>query len=150
MTNQDANPNPSTPPSPPQYKDWREQRQAEREARHAARMERRGSYHSGWFIGLLLIVLGVIFLLQNLGIPFLRNWWALLILIPAFWSFTGAWDQYQAAQRVTRGVAWSILGGAILTVMALIFLFNIGLGVFWPVVLIAFGLGMVLVGFVPR
>ncbi len=150
MTDQNANPNPSTPPpaSPPQ--DWRELRRAERMAQRQARLQRHPYMHSGWIGGAMLVLLGVIFLLQNLGLPVLRNWWALFILLPAFWCFVAARDRYQDAQLINRGVAWSFICGVLLTGLALVFLLDIALGAFWPVVLILFGLGLILVGFFPR
>lgn len=150
MTNQDASPNLSTPPSEPEGPNWREQGHAERMAARAARIQGHRSLHSGWIGGAILILLGVIFLLQNLGYPILRNWWALFILIPAYWCLVAAWDRYQDAQTINRGVAWSFVCGVLLTGLALIFLLDIALGVFWPVVLIVFGLALILVGFVPR
>ncbi len=150
MTNQDANPSPSTPPPAPQPGDWRAQRHAERMAAREARIQRHPYLRSGWIGGAILILLGVIFLLQNLGYPILRNWWALFILIPAYWCFVAAWDRYQDAQTINRGVAWSFVCGVLLTGLALIFLLDIALGVFWPVVLIVFGLALIVVGFFPR
>jgi hypothetical protein len=122
------------------YGDWREQRHAERRARREARWQRRAGRSSAWIGGAILILLGVVFLLQNMGIPFLTNWWAIFILIPAFWAFVAAWDSYQENGRLTRGGAGSLAGGGLLTILALVFLFNLNLGLFWPVLLIAGGL----------
>ena len=52
-----------------------------------------------WAIGVIVIVLGVIFLAKNLGWTgpewAFDNWWALFILIPAFGSLAGAWRAYR-------------------------------------------------------
>lgn len=149
MTDQNPNPNPSTPSPAPASGNGRDQNKAERKAARDAR-GKRGGMHSGWFIGLLLIALGVIFLLQNLGIPVFQRWWALLILIPAFWAFVAAWDGYQGAQRLNRAVAGSLMTGLILTLLAGLFLFDIALGLFWPVVLILVGLAIILIRLVPK
>jgi hypothetical protein len=82
----------------------------------------------------------VIFLLENLGIPFLANWWALFILIPAFWAYVAAWEIYQDHNRLTRGGASSLTMGILLTTLSLIFLLNLIVGLFWPILLIAGGL----------
>jgi hypothetical protein len=82
----------------------------------------------------------VVFLLQNMGIPFLANWWALFILIPAFWAFVAAWESYRDNGRLTRGGAGSLAGGGLLTILALAFLLNLNVGLFWPVLLIVGGL----------
>ncbi len=139
----DTNPNPIPSPNPPPdqttggapgnppptgYRDWRDQRRAERWARREARWQRHAGRHTGWFAGILLIVLGVIFLLQQMNIPFLANWWALFILIPAFWAYVSAWDNYQDANRITRRVTGALILGLMLTALALIFLFNVAGG----------------------
>ncbi len=148
MNNQNPIPNQNQPTNPPpepspSYHDWREQRRAERWARHEARWQRRGSRHTGWFFGALLILLGVALLMQNLGIPFFMNWWALFILIPAFWAYIAAWDIYQENNRLTRGGAGSLTVGILLTILAVVFLLNLDIGIFWPALLILGGLALV-------
>ena len=78
-------------------------------------------------------------MLEEMGIPFLANWWALFILIPACWAFVAAWESYQNNGRLTRGGAGSLVGGALLTLLALVFLFNLDFDLFWPLLLIAGG-----------
>jgi hypothetical protein len=148
MSDQNPNPNPNSPP--PTYHDWREQRHAERMARHEARWQRQAGRPYGWIGGAFLILLGVIILLQNMGIRFLANWWALFILIPAFWAFVGAWNIYQDNRRITQGVVSSLTIGILLTILALSFLLNLAFGLFWPVLLIVGGLVLLLAGFFPR
>jgi cation transport ATPase len=146
------NPNPPESPSesqgagtqestpPPVYRDWREQRRAEHWARREARWQRHAGRSYGWIGGAILILLGVTFLLQNLGLPYLPNWWALFILIPAFWAYVAAWNIYQDHSRLTRGGAGSLTVGILLTILALVFLLNLDVGLFWPVLLIVGGL----------
>jgi hypothetical protein len=136
--NQNPNPNPITPP--PVYRDRREQRLAERMARREVRWQRHAGRRYGWMGGAILILVGIAFLLENLGIPFLANWWALFILIPAFWSCVAAWDLYQDSGRVTRGAAGSLTVGVLLTALALAFLLNLSVGLFWPILLIVGGI----------
>jgi hypothetical protein len=134
----------STPQStpPPVYRDWREQRHAERWARREARWQRHGGRPYGWIGGAILILLGVVFLLQNMGIRFLANWWALFILIPAFWAYVAAWDIYQDKTRLTPGGASALTVGILLTILAVVFLLNLDVGLFWPVILIVGGLAL--------
>jgi hypothetical protein len=146
--NQNSNSGPNTPP--PVYHDWREQRRAERIARREARWQRRAGRPYGWIGGAILILLGVVFLLQNLGIPFLMNWWALFILIPAFWSYVAAWNLYQDYGRMTRGVTGSLTAGILLTVLSLVFLLNLAIGLFWPALLIVGGLALLATGLMPE
>ena len=150
----DQNPNPVPNPAPgapqPQYRDWREQRRAEREARRQARLQRYGGHHYGWWGGLFLILLGVVLLLENLGIPFPVNWWALFILIPAFWAYVAALENYQDKGRLTRSAAWSLSVAVLLTLLALCFLLNLSLNPFWPVLLIAAGAAMLASAWLPE
>jgi hypothetical protein len=138
---------PSAPPTV--HGDWREQRRAERQARRQARWQWRAKHSTSWIGGAILILLGVVFLLQNMGIPFLANWWALFILIPAFWAFVAAWDSYQDNGRLTRGGAGSLAGGTLLTILALVFLLNLNVGLFWPVLLIVGGLVLLVTALLP-
>jgi peptidoglycan/LPS O-acetylase OafA/YrhL len=140
MNDQNQNPVPNPNTTPPVYHDWHEQRHAERMTHRAARWQRRGHY--GWFGGVILILLGVVFLLQNLGIPYLDNWWALFILIPAFWAYVAAWESYRAKGQLTRGGAGSLAVGFLLTILSLFFLLNLNVNPFWPVVLIVAGIAL--------
>jgi cytochrome c oxidase subunit IV len=141
---------PETPYTPPPSGDWREQRQAERMARREARMQRHAGRSYGWIGGAILVLLGIIFLLQNFGVQVFINWWAIFILIPAFWAFVGAWNSYQDNGKLTRGVAGSLAVGVVLTILALVFLLNLALEVFWPVVLIIGGLALLVSALFPR
>ncbi len=164
MSEQDPHPvpNPSPPPgenpAPPHdatstplpYTDWSEQRRAERMARREERRQRFAGHHYGWFGGAVLILLGVIFLLQNLGYSILANWWALFILFPAYWSYVAAWNIYQANGRLTRASASSLTVGILLTILTFIFLLNLAFGALWPILLILGGLFLLASAFFPR
>lgn len=129
------------PSSPPQYQDWREERRAARDARREARRERRSASGTpGWILGAILIVLGILFLLQNAGITVVNNWWALFILIPAVGSFTAAYNIYKSNGRLTPAGRSSLAGGVILTLIAAVFLFGFNFGLLLPVLLIVAGL----------
>src|ERR1700744_3640909 len=60
---------------------------------------------SGLAVGLVVVLVGLVFLLRNLGIqlPFagLHNWWALFILAAAVPLLVQAVDAYRKAGRVT-------------------------------------------------
>ena len=93
-----------------------------------------------WLGGAFLIGLGVLFLLNNLNIFHLNNWWALIILIPAVINFSIAWESYQQHGRLTRKARGSITGGTILSLLAGKFLLGWSWGVMWPLFLIVIGL----------
>ncbi|MFW6183989.1 MAG: LiaF transmembrane domain-containing protein [Chloroflexota bacterium] len=99
----------------------------------------------GWILGLVLIGLGVLFLLNNFfNITLIDNWWALFILIPAGAKLNRAWSRYQSAGRWTADARGSLVGGLLISAIAFIFLFNLSFGLFWPVLLIILGVGLLL------
>lgn len=141
--------NPSTPPST--NPNWSEQRRAERMAHRAERQARReargqgyGRYYSPLTGGIILIVLGVAFLLERMGILFQVNGWALFILLPAIGAYVGAWELYQHNGRLTRAAASSLTVAVLLTVLSLVFLLNLAVSVFWPALLILAGLALLM------
>ncbi len=124
--------------------DGRAQRVAERKQRLAARRAQRRSGGGGWVVGVVLIILGVVFLAQNAGVPLLNNWWALFILIPALGAFESAWMLYRRQGQWTSAATGPLIGGAILTVVAASFLFGWDLGLLFPFFLIIGGAAMLL------
>lgn len=136
-------PPPSADPLPPTPStDWRELRRQERAARRAERHA--GGY--SWVGGVVLILLGAIFLLQNTGLMRgFDNWWALFILIPAVGSFATAWRMYQQAGKAwTTAAAGPLLGGLVLSSLAAMFLFGLDIGMWWPLFLIIGGIAILL------
>jgi hypothetical protein len=103
-----------------------------------------GNHNLPWFGGAVLILVGVIFLIGEFTSFHLQNWWALFILIPAVGSFATAWTAYQKQQRLTSVVRGPLIGGIILTCVALIFLLQLDLGRYWPVFLIVAGVAVLL------
>jgi hypothetical protein len=128
-----------TDQTPPPSPDWRDQRREERWQRHADRWGGNGA----WVGGTVLIVLGVLFLANNLGVFLPHNWWAVFLLIPAAGSFGSAWSMYQrSGQKVTAGVRGAIVGGVILVALAVAFFFDFDWGKYWPVILILLGIAV--------
>lgn len=152
---------PATNPVPtptPEFQDWRSMRRADRYARrterHAAREIRRSQYGSlgwgSWIGGAILILLGLIFLLQTMGIVSLQNWWALFLLIPAAACFVGAWGIYTAMGSFTWPARSSAIVGLIFTGLAISLLLGIGGTVILPLVLIGIGVSILLATLGPR
>jgi hypothetical protein len=121
--------------------------------RRAARRQRRAerladpSRGGAWIAGVILIVLGGMFLLRNTGnldLPLLENWWALFILIPAIGAFDTALRAYRNADnQVTAVVGSSLLVGLVLTAVSAAFFFEISWGYFGPLLIIATGIGII-------
>jgi hypothetical protein len=121
------------------------------DARSARRLDRRRRRSGSWIGGAVLIALGVVFLLQNMGVVGFDNWWALFILIPAFGAFSSAWDAYQdAGGRLDRRARGSLFGGLILTLVCIIFLFGLSWTYLGPAILILVGVGILLNAFVSK
>jgi hypothetical protein len=100
----------------------------------------------GWITGLVLILIGLIFLLQNFSMLRLNNWWALFLLIPAIGSFVSAYENYRSNQRITAAGRGPLIGGTILLFLVVVFLFGLDLGTLWPVFLVIGGLVLLLGG----
>lgn len=100
-----------------------------------------------WITGLILIILGGLFLMRNTGtwdIPF-TNWWALFILIPAVGAYSTAWRTYQdAGNRLTAQARGSLLVGLVLTLVTIMFLFELSWTYFGPILIILVGIGIIL------
>jgi hypothetical protein len=134
--------------------DWRdprrEARNARREARWEARQARRRSGSSGWVGGAILILLGLIFLFQNFGALRFANWWALFILIPAIGSFASAWNSYQSSGgHLTAAARGSLIGGFVLVLITLAFLFSVNVSIYWPIFLVLGGLALLVNAILP-
>ena len=108
--------------------------------RHASRD------NSSWIAGVAIIAVGVIFLLGNFTNFHLDNWWALFILIPGLMTFANAWRARQEDGHWSKRARGSIIGGLAITLVALIFLFNLDWGKIWPVFLILGGVAALLGG----
>ena len=103
-----------------------------------------------WIGGIILIVLGVVFLLQNTRGFYLNNWWALFILIPAFSSFADAWSRYRQAGRFNRRVRGALISGCVFLLVAATFLFNWNWSIVLPVLLIIWGVTLLLNSLLPE
>ncbi len=137
-------PPPTTPPPTTEATtDWRALRQQERAERRA---ERHADHGYNWIGGIVLILLGSIFLLQNAGlIESFDNWWALFILIPAVGSFAAAWRIYQqSGNQWTSAATGSLISGLVLCSIVAIFLFGLDIGMWWPLFLILGGIAALL------
>ena len=103
-----------------------------------------------WF-GLILVCVGIVLILERVGHFSLHNWWALFILIPAFSSFRRGWQAMQATDGQFSSFARrSFIGGLVLTVVAVILLFNLDWVIFGPILLIVAGAAMLISSVLPK
>lgn len=115
------------------------QKNDEAQERKNQASERRGKHdpHSGIFGGLILILLGVLFLLATMDVISWGNWWAYLLLgLGAIFiiefivrSVTPAYRHSQKG-RLIVGTVLIIIGGAHI----------LGMVSWWPLILIAVGI----------
>jgi hypothetical protein len=106
------------------------------------------SWHdsSSWSWGVVLILLGGIFLLNNMGYHILsiKNWWAIFLLAPGLSMLANSFKYFRARNRFSRGARTRGLLGLILTGFAVSLLFGIDMVVIGPALLIGFGLYLLL------
>ncbi|GEM_PF-1353657 len=138
MNNQPGNVN-----EPSEPKSWSDERRERRQALRDARGNQPGA---GTIVaGLLLILLGVVYLLQNvvdLAIP-IQNWGALFLLIPVFILFERAIRFYRAAgNRLTSGAWGAGFFGMILIVITAVLLFELDTEIWGPTIIILAGIGI--------
>ena len=100
---------------------------------------------AGW--ALILILVGVIFLVQNLHIAsFTFHWWALFIFIPVIGSLSAAWNGFRRDGRITTKVSGSLGSAVLIGTVGTILLLGLDWAFWWPLVVMAVGLSMLLTG----
>ena len=105
---------------------------------------------SNIWIGLVFIFGGAVILLNQLNIlPFELNWWALLILFPAFGTLTSAYNLYRSTKDLFEmRVMIPALVGLFMFLMSVSLLLSnaidLNLRVYWPIILIVLGLGLII------
>jgi hypothetical protein len=102
------------------------------------------------WIGLVFIFGGAVVLLNQLNIlPFELNWWAILVLFPAFGTLSGAYNRYRSTKDLFEmGVMIPALVGLFMLLLCVSLLFgdaiDLNLKVYWPIILILLGLGLII------
>ncbi len=130
----------SQPPNETQNVSWREQRRMARQERREARYSSRGG---AWVGGAILILLGVVFLLQNTGTLIFGNWWALFILLPAVGAFSAAWRSYDRdGGQISGATLGSLIAGLVFTGLTVVLFFGFDLTFIGPAALILIGVGV--------
>jgi hypothetical protein len=109
-----------------------------------------GRRNNAWVPGLILIGLGLVFFISNVTGFHFQNWWALFILIPGIASFVNAWNAYREDGRWSKRARGGLVGGSIISLVAIIFLFNLDWSTIWPAFLILIGANILLGGWLDR
>lgn len=108
-----------------------------------------GSNSSSWAFGLAVIVIGILLLARNLGLDLFfldfHNWWAFFILAAAINPLLNAWKSY-SDQGFSQATFNYLVSGGTIVFIALIFLLDLSLGVWWPSFIIIGGLYMMTSG----
>lgn len=120
-----------------------EKQQAEAEAAAATEVAESCSQQN-WTFPMMLILFGTLFLLSNLGIFTLHNWWALFLWFPAVGALEKAWGTWRSRGRITRRVRRHLVGAAIWGLIGAAFLFDLSWGMIWPSLIIVWGVGLLL------
>jgi fatty acid desaturase len=128
-------------------KDDQDSSEPSRRQRRLAHRADRQAGGLGWLVGLILVVIGLLYLLSELGIVSeVTNWWALFLLLPAAGFLSGAVGAYRRnGGRWTPEAVLPLLGSLLLAALAAAFLFGINFSWLWPLLLIAAGL-LLLIG----
>lgn len=104
------------------------------------------SQSSNWAFGLAVIVIGLLLLARNLGLELFfldfHNWWAFFILAAAINPLINAWKSYQE-NGFNQATFNNLVSGGTIIFIALIFLLDLSLGVWWPSFIIIGGLYMI-------
>jgi hypothetical protein len=100
-----------------------------------------------WMGGLVLILLGAIFLLRNWELAIITNWWAVFLLIPAIGALINGIGTWVEAGRYTSAASSALVGGLIMLVVAVAFLFTLDWSRIWPIFLLIIGLAALVGGF---
>ena len=95
-------------------------------------------------VGLAVIAVGLVFLGRNFGmdLPLPDRWWALFILVPAAASLVSSARFYRVDGRLSSRVVGSATVGALMLATALILFFDLRWSLYWPVMVIIVGLGI--------
>ena len=137
------NTNPGSPQSGDQNTDWREQRRIWREQR---REEKHRDPLRGLFWGLLLVLLGVIFLANQQGWISGDRWWQFILIgLGTIFIINGLAHYWNPSYRYFS--FGQFIPGIVLLLVGIAFIFNFA--EWWPLILIGMG-AVILITFALR
>ena len=118
------------------------------EENHETKKDGKNQSPNLW-LGLIFVFGGIALILNQLSLlPFELNWWTLFIMMPAAGFWSGAYNRFRANENLfSMEVAFPALIGLFLTALSFSLLvgaaWNINWSLFWPIIIILIGLGMI-------
>lgn len=105
----------------------------------------------GWAAGFALVVIGIMFLLQNAGEPEgIRNTWAMALAIPVAITAATAWVLYRrAGKTLTRAAAGALTASFVLVAVGVILALGLAWEHTWPLLMITAGMSLLAQAMVP-
>lgn len=95
---------------------------------------------------IILIVIGIVLFIQNLGAGLRFNWWAVFIFIPVVASLNTAWKQAQKSGKFDSNVAGNLGSALVVGTVAVLLLFGSDWAKWWPLMIITPGVSLLLTG----
>ena len=96
------------------------------------------------YVGIPMMVLGVVFLVINFTQQSLANWWALFFLVPIAFIVMNALRSRSEVGYLDRGARATLVGAMFMFLLMLVFLFEMDWGKIWPAFLVISGLGFII------
>jgi drug/metabolite transporter (DMT)-like permease len=118
------------------------------EETHEVKKENKKKSSNLW-LGLIFVFGGIALILNQFNLlPFELNWWALFIMLPAAGMLSGAYNRFRShGNAFSMDIAFTALIGFFLVALSFSLLvgaaWNINWSLFWPVIIILIGLGMI-------
>lgn len=102
-------------------------------------------------MGIVVILVGLLFLAKeqgyNLDFLWIKNWWALFILIPAVAMYARVISRVRRVGRFDADAAGTLIGALSTSLVAGLFLLDLNFGKWWPVFVILGGVAILLSAF---
>ncbi len=96
--------------------------------------------------GVVIILIGIVFLLMNFDvIDFGHRWWTLFFLIPIGQLGSDVWKRWERnGKKYSPDMSGSLIGLLSVSTVMIIFVFNFNWGVMWPLFIIIGGISVLL------
>lgn len=110
----------------------------------AAEQAQSGGIAKSLYVGIPMMVLGIVFLVINFTQQSLANWWALFFLVPIAFIVMNALRSRSEVGYLDQGARATLVGAMFMFLLMLVFLFEMDWGKIWPAFLVISGLGFII------